>query len=91
MKNKVSELTSHEKKICSKLYRLFSLFVVDKEAEERLAVRYSEELALCYPLESDITRFEKAMERCVRGCKRFPSVADILEVGAWQDLTRVRY
>ena len=90
MKTKVAELSVHERKICMMLRQLFTVFVLDKEAEEKLACRYAEELAECYPAEIGLKRFEFVVKKCIHTCKRFPSIADILEVGEWQDYSKMK-
>ena len=80
MKLKHSELNEQEKVIAKLLKPLFTIYtnVTDSEI---LVSRYAEELAKIYKTEKDAELFELVIESCIRKCKRFPSIAEILEVG----------
>lgn len=90
MKTKLEELNPKEVEILEIIEPLFNTFC-GVEISETLMARYAEELAECYSSEFELKKLGTVVKKCIRTCKRFPSIADILEVGNWQDLSNVRY
>lgn len=90
MKTKLEELNPKEVKILEIIEPLFNTFG-GFEISETLMARYAEELNECYSDEFQLKKLPFVIKKCIRTCKRFPSIADVLEVGGWEDFSKMRY
>lgn len=85
MKKKLEELTKEELKFANQLKVLASVYQ-GTELTELVVVRYSEELSKVFKPNF----FEIIVQQCIYQCRRFPSIAEILEVAKWKGLEKHR-